>query len=53
MDPRPKKNILRDDNDNPVYDKKGHVIEIPPGEDAALLHRARPARSHAYGGRSE
>ena len=33
MDPRPKKNILRDDNDNPVYDKKGHVIEIPPGED--------------------
>ena len=33
MDPRPKKNILRDDTDNPVYDKKGHVIEIPPGED--------------------
>jgi hypothetical protein len=47
MDPRPKKNILRDDNDNPVYDKKGHVIEIPPGEDPhffvdqGLLNRMR------------
>ncbi|MGO8866655.1 MAG: hypothetical protein ACLQME_09155 [Alphaproteobacteria bacterium] len=34
MDPRPKKNILRDDDDNPVYDKVDHrVIEMPPGED--------------------
>ncbi|HUI17776.1 MAG TPA: hypothetical protein VL244_08940 [Alphaproteobacteria bacterium] len=46
MDPRPKKNILRDDNDNPVYDKVDHrVIEMPPGEDPhffidqGLLHR--------------
>ena len=38
MDPvgrdKPRKNILRDDADNPVYDKVGHrVIEMPPGED--------------------
>ncbi|MFI4987221.1 MAG: hypothetical protein ACHQF3_07255 [Alphaproteobacteria bacterium] len=50
MDPagrdKPKKNILRDDNDNPITDKvTGSVIEIPPGEDPhffvdqGLLHR--------------
>ena len=50
MDPvgrdKPRKNILRDDDDNPVYDKVDHrVIEMPPGEDPhffidqGLLHR--------------
>ncbi len=38
MDPagrdKPRKNILRDDGDIPVFEKIGHsVIEMPPGED--------------------